>query len=135
MDQKSLIDTCIVLSDLFSDELEVREKQDAELSTAHHLVVCSLRLSKPWPNRKSNRSSVTYRTKLETLEDKEEKKKQFASSISSKFRQIPDASKSLRRNGCCSDQRSFHQLLKAVDENGSERRAIVRKVDLVEPRG
>ena len=135
MDQKSLIDTCIVLSDLFSDELEVREKQDAELSTAHHLVVCSLRLSKPWPNRKSNRSSVTYRTKLETLEDKEEKKNSLHPVYhlsSDKFLMHP---RTLRRNGCCSDQRSFHQLLKAVDENGSERRAIVRKVDLVEPRG
>ena len=32
-----------------------------------------------------------------------------------------------RRNGCCSDQQSFHQLLKVVAENGLEWRAIVRK--------
>ena len=32
-----------------------------------------------------------------------------------------------RRNGCCSDQQSFHQLLKVVGENGLEWRAIVRK--------
>ena len=50
MDQKSLIDFCIVSSDLFSDVLDVRVKQGAELSTDHHLVVCSLRLSKPLPN-------------------------------------------------------------------------------------
>ena len=40
MDQKSLIDFCIVLSDLFSDVLDVRVKRGAELSTDHHLVVC-----------------------------------------------------------------------------------------------
>ena len=90
MNQKSLIDFCIVSSDLFSDVLDVRVKRDAELSTDHHLVVCSLRLSKPWPNRKSNRSSVTYRIKWEALVDKEVRK-QFTSSISSKFRQLPDA--------------------------------------------
>ena len=39
MDQKSLIDFCIVLSDLFSDVLDVRVKRGAELSTDHHLVV------------------------------------------------------------------------------------------------
>ena len=63
MNQKSLIDFCIVSSDLFSNVLDVRVKRGAELSTDHHLVVCSLRLSKPWPNKRSNRSSVTYRIK------------------------------------------------------------------------
>ena len=89
MDQKSLIDFCIVSSDLFSDVLDVRVKRGAELSTDHHLVVCSLRLSKPWPNKRSNRLSVTYRIKWEPLEDKDVRK-QFASSISSKFRQLSD---------------------------------------------
>ena len=84
MDQKSLIDFCIVSSDLFSNVLDVRVKRGAELSTDHHLVVRSLRLSKPRPNKRSNRSSVTYRIKWEALEDKEVRK-QFASSISSKF--------------------------------------------------
>ena len=35
-----------------------------------------------------------------------------------------------RRNDYCSDQQSFHQLLKVVDENGLEWRAIVRKEHL-----
>ena len=96
MDQKSLIDFCIVSSDLFSDVLDVRVKRGAELSTDHHLVVCSLRLSKPWPNKRSNRSSVTYRIKWEALEDKEIRK-QFASSISSKFRQLPDVSEDIEK--------------------------------------
>ena len=71
-------------------------KRGAELSTDHHLVVCSLRLSKPWPNKRSNRSSVIYRIKWEALEDKEVRK-QFASSISSKFRQLPDVSEDIEK--------------------------------------
>ena len=96
MDQKSLIDFCIVSSDLLSDVLDVRVKRGAELSTDNHPVVCSLRLSKPWPNRRSNKSSVTYRIKWEALEDKEIRK-QFAFSISSKFRQLPDVSEDIER--------------------------------------
>ena len=96
LDQKSLIDFCIVLSDLFSDVLDVPVKLCAELSTDHHLVVCSLRLSKPWPNKRSNRSSVTYRIKWETLEDKEVRK-QLASSISFKFKQLPDVSEDIEK--------------------------------------
>ena len=96
MDQKSLIDFCIVSSDLFSDVLDIRVKRGSELSTDHHLVVCSLQLSKPWPNRRSNISSVTYRIKWEALEDKEVRK-QFASSISSKFRQLPDVSEDIEK--------------------------------------
>ena len=59
IDEQSLIDFYIVLSDLFSDVLDVRLKQGVELSTDHHLVVCSLQLLKPRPNKKFNRSSVT----------------------------------------------------------------------------
>ena len=96
MDQKSLIDFCIVSSDLFSDVLDVQVKRGAKLLTDHHLVVCSLRISKPWPNKRSNRSSVSYRIKWEALEDKEVRK-QFASSISSKFRQRPDVSEDIEK--------------------------------------
>ena len=46
----SMIDFCIVSSDLFSDVLDVQVKRGAELSADHHLVVCSLQLSKAWPN-------------------------------------------------------------------------------------
>ena len=96
MDQKSLIDFCIVSSDLFSDVQNVRVKRGAELSTDHHLVVCSLRLSKPCLNRRSSRSSVTNRIKWEALEDKEVRK-QLASSISSKFRQLSDVSEDIKK--------------------------------------
>ena len=56
--QKFLIDFCIVSSDLFSEVLDVRVKRGAELSTDHHLVVCSLQYSKPWLNRKSHISPM-----------------------------------------------------------------------------
>ena len=39
MDQKSLIDFCVVSSDLFSDVLDVRVKRGAKLSTDHHLAI------------------------------------------------------------------------------------------------
>ena len=55
-----------------------------------------LQFSKPWPNRKSNRSSVTCRIKWEALKDKEVRK-QFAFSISSKFKQLPEASEDMEK--------------------------------------
>ena len=87
---------CTVLSDLFTDVLDVRVKRGAKLRTDHHLVVCSSRLSKSLPNRKSIRSSVTYRIKWEALEDKEVRKL-FATSISSKFRQLFDVSEDIEK--------------------------------------
>ena len=56
-----------------------------------------------------------------------QRRKQFSSNISSKFRQLLMYPRTSRRNGCCSDQQSFHQLLKVVGENGLEWQAIVRK--------
>ena len=91
-----MIDFCIVSSDLFSGVLDVRVKRGAELSTDHHLEVYSIRISKPWLNKRYNRSSVTYRIKWEALEDKEVRK-QFTSSISSKFRQLPDVSEDIEK--------------------------------------
>ena len=67
-----------------------------------------------------------YRIKWEALEDKEVRK-QFVSSISSKFRQLSDVPRTSRRNGCCSDQQSFHQLLKVVGKNGLDWLAVVKK--------
>ena len=95
MDQNTLIDFSIVSSNLFSDVLNVRVKKGAELSTDHQLVVCSWRLSKSWPNRKSNRSSVTDPIKWEALENKEVRK-QFVSNMSFKSRQLPHAYEDIR---------------------------------------
>jgi len=55
------------------------------------------------PNRKSNKSTATYRIKWEALKDKEVRKK-FASSMTTKFRKLPDDLRTSRWNGRCSDQ-------------------------------
>ena len=68
-------------------------KSEQHTTTNHDYKI---RLSKPWPNKRSNRSSVTYRIKWEGLEDREVRK-QFASSISSKFRQLPDVSEDIEK--------------------------------------
>ena len=96
MAQKSLIDFCIVSSNLVwsnlvSKVLGVRVKRGAEWSTDHHLAVYSLRFSKPWLNRKSHRSSVAYRIKWENLADRDARK-QFAASMAAKFEQLPEVS-------------------------------------------
>ena len=91
---ESLIDFCIVSSDLFSEVSDVRVKRGAELSTDHHLVVCSLRFSKPWLNRKSRRSSVAYRIKWEALAHRHVRK-QFASSLAAKFQYLLELSENI----------------------------------------
>ena len=91
MVRKSLIDFYIVLSDLFSEVLDVRVKRGIQLSTDYHFVVCSLQFSKPWLNRKLRRSSVAYRVKWEAIADGDVKK-QFASSMAAKFQQLLEVS-------------------------------------------
>ena len=55
--------------------LDVPVKQGAEISTDYHFVVCSLRISKPWLNKKIEyRSNVTYRIKWKALADKNVRK-------------------------------------------------------------
>ena len=63
--QRSLIDFCIVSADLFSTVSDVRVKRGAELSTDHHLVVCTLKALKPLKKRKTFRPRETYRIKWE----------------------------------------------------------------------
>ena len=94
MGQRSSIDFCIVSSDLFSEVLDVEMNREAELSTDHDLVVCSLRFSKLMLNRKSRRSSVAYKIKWEALADRDVRK-QFASVMAAKFQQLLEVSKNI----------------------------------------
>ena len=131
MNQKYLIDLYIVSSDLFSDVLDVQVKRVAELSTDHHLVVCYLRLSKNIAKRGIQQVVCDLPDQMGCFGG-QRIKKHFASitvyhlSLDN-FLMYPRTS---RRNGCCSDQRSFHQLLKLVGENGLEWLAKVRKEHL-----
>ena len=65
--------------------MNVRVTRVAKLSTDHHLVVFSLQISKPRPNRKLRRSIVANKIKWEALADKDVMK-QFASSMETKYR-------------------------------------------------
>ena len=94
MAQKSLIDFCIVSSNLFSEVLDILVKRGAKLSTDHHLVVCSLRFLKPWLNRKSRKSSVTNRIKWEVLADRDVRN-QLASSMAARFQRLPRVSEDI----------------------------------------
>ena len=51
--QRSLIDFCIISADLFCAMSDVRVERRAELSTDHHLVVCTLKASKLSRKRKT----------------------------------------------------------------------------------
>ena len=62
--QKSLIDFCIVSSDLFSEVLDVRVKRGAELSTDHQLVVLLNTNIKTLAKRKMGKEGpVAYKIK------------------------------------------------------------------------
>ena len=89
MVRKFETDFCIVSSDWFLKVLDVRVERGAEQSTDNHFVVCSLWFLKSWLNRKSRRSSVTYKIKWEDLADRDVTK-QFASSMAGKFQQLPE---------------------------------------------
>ena len=86
--QRSLIDFCIVSADLFSSVSDVRVKRGAELSTDHHLVVCSVKELRPAKPHKELRPQKTYRIKWESLAD-EKIRSTFASAVASMFKDLP----------------------------------------------
>ena len=61
--QRSLIDFCIVSADLLSSVMDVRVKRGAELSTDHHLVICTLRLKESMANQRRRRPTRSYRVR------------------------------------------------------------------------
>ena len=97
--QRSLIDFCIVSADLFSTVSDVRVKRGAELSTDHHLVVCTLKALKPLKKRKTFRPRETYRIKWESLADKEVRTA-FADNIASKFKELPTSTEDIETEWC-----------------------------------
>ena len=97
--QRSLIDFCIVSADLFSTVSDVREERGAELSTDHHLVVCTLKALKPLKNRKTSQLQKNYRIKWESLADKEVRTA-FADSIASKLKEFSTSTEDIETEWC-----------------------------------
>ena len=97
--QRSLIDFCIVSAYSFSTVSNVRVKRGAELSTDHHLVICTLKALKPLRKRKTFRPRKTYQIKWESLADKEVRTA-FANNIASKFKELLASTEDIEIEGC-----------------------------------
>ena len=99
MEQRSLIDFCIVSANLFSTVSDVRGKRGAEMSADHHLVVCTLKALKPLKKRKTFRPRETYRIKRESLADKEVRTA-FADNIAFNFKKFPASTEDIETEWC-----------------------------------
>ena len=123
-----MIDFCIVSSDLFSEELDVRVKRGAELSTDHHhVVVCSPGISKPWPNKQSR-----LRDQMGGF-CRQDVRKRFISSMATTLRQLSKTSGDIEMIRLLFQTAMFQSLLlKAVDD-GLEWWRVWEKNTLVEP--
>ena len=78
---------------------DVRVKRGAELSTDHHLVVCTSKALKPLKKRKTFRPRDTYQIKWESLADREVRTA-FADNIASKFKELPTFTKDIETEWC-----------------------------------
>ena len=74
-------------------------KRGTELSTDHHLVVCTLKALKPLKKRKTFRPREAYRIKWESLDDKEVRTA-FADNIASKFKELPTSTEDTETEWC-----------------------------------
>ena len=70
-----------------------------ELSTDHHLVVCTLKALKPLRKRKTFRPRKTYRIQWESLADKEVRTA-FADNITSKFKELAASTEDSETEWC-----------------------------------
>ena len=95
--QRFLTDFCIVSADLFSTVCDVHFKRGAELSTDHHLVVCTL---KPSRKPKTFLPRKTYRIHRESLTDTDVRTA-FANNIASKFKELPTSSEDIETECVC----------------------------------
>jgi exonuclease III len=86
--QRSLIDFIIASDDLRPAVLDVRVKRGAELSTDHHLVVCSLRLALQQRRPRPSRPKKLVRIKWEALADRGTRLR-FAEDLADRSFQVP----------------------------------------------
>ena len=97
--QHSLIDFCIISAKLFSAVSDVCVKRGAELSTDHHLVVCTLKALKPLRKGMNFRLRTTYRIQWESLAEKEVRSA-FADNIASKFEELKASTEDIETEWC-----------------------------------
>jgi hypothetical protein len=86
--QKSLIDLFVVPSCVKRMVCDVRVKRGAELSTDHHLVLCTLYLANTVPLLPTRKPRVVTRIRWEKLQNSEVQLN-FARHISERFERIP----------------------------------------------
>ena len=124
--QRSLIDFCIVSADLFSTVSDVRVERGAELSTDHHLVVCTLKALKPLKKRKTFRPRELIESNgNHWLTKRYELHLHTTLHLSSKnFRPLL---KTLKLSGVCFEQQSLRPLLTVADVSVLEGRRVARK--------
>ena len=127
--QRSLIDFCIVSADLFSTVSDVCVKRGTELSTDHHLVVCTLKALKLLRKRKTFRPRKTYRIQWKSLTDKEVRAAfadTIACTVSSK--NLQPLLKTLKLSGVCFEQQSLRLLLTVAVVSVLEGQRVARKI-------
>ena len=105
----------------------VRVKRGAELSTDHHLVVCTLKALKPLKKQKAFRPRETYRIKWESLADKEVQTA-LADNIASKFKELPTSTEDIKTEWCFYfEQQSLRPLLTVVDVSVLQEQRVATK--------
>ena len=122
--QRSLIDFCIVSADLFSTVSDVPVKRKAELSTDHHLVVCTLKAFKPLTTERffDREKLIIESNGKYWLTKRCELHLQTTLHLSSKnFRPLL---KTLKLSGVCFEQQSLRPLLAVADVSVLEGRRV-----------
>ena len=127
---RSVIDFCIVSTDLFRSVLDVGVKRGAELSTDHHLLVCNLHLEKPPGTTQTCRTRRSCRMKSESLADKDVRK-----TLQTAYRPCSENSRSAQwtceRSGSCSISAAWAdgQKLMSIANIGKKVNPLVETCD------
>ena len=99
---------------------DVPVKRGAELSTDHHLVVCTLKALKPLKKRKTFRPRETYRIKWESLADEEVYKLHLQTTLHVSSKNFRSLLKTLKLSGVYFEQQSLRPLLTVVNVGGTK---------------
>ena len=127
LEQRSIIDFCIISVNLFSSVIDVRVKKETELPTDHHLVVYILK-SLNHPRRKERfRAQSAYRITWR-LQPEKKLRHTFPSKVVSLFRELLNFTvKVLRLSGIYLNQKPLHLHLLIVVANVWKVKRVVRR--------